>query len=207
MRALTMTLALLAASCGPSPNGPGPSEPGEDVEFGGPETMYTLAEVGCPAGGVTAIWRGVTVRPAALKDRGLRSVRVRFADGEELELASMDVSYDWPEVAFSPDCRRAALLRSRHGPYLVVATQDLRRHLRGESVPVRYLDDQEGCALEFVYQGLRWLSNDTVEYRSGGEPMATRRVNVDQAPDHLIAKPCTDPKSQLYQEPGGRGGK
>ena len=171
----------------------------ERIVFGGLNTMYTMARADCPS--VSVLFRGVTVRPERFKDFGLRSVRIRFADGEDLVFRSLQGEvHVWPEVVFSPDCKRVALLRTTRGPYVIVATRTLRDYLKGRHVAARYLHDEVPCGPEFAYQDLRWVSNSEVEYRSGGGgPMVTRRREIEDAPDRYERKRCLDPKSPLYE--------
>lgn len=204
MVALAMVVALHTTSAAPSskPNaatGQQNTADDEAIVFGGPNTMYTMARADCP--GVSVLFRGVTVRPERFKDFGLRSVKIRFTDGEELVFRSFqDEVHVWPEVVFSPDCKRVALLRHRRGPYVIVATRALRGYLKARHVAARYLHDEVPCGPEFAYQDLRWVSNSEVEYRSGGEgPMVTRRREIEDAPDRYERKRCLDPKSPLYE--------
>jgi hypothetical protein len=210
-----VALAMAVASCTASAAGSYPSassaqdsavqptDKDDEITFGGPETMYTMARADCRAAGVSALWRGVTVRPERFKAAGLRSVRIQFAAGEDFVFQSLPEGVRvWPEVVFSPDCRRVALLATSRGPYVIVATRALRSYLKGRHVAARYLDDQVPCAAEFRYYDLRWLSNDEVEYRSGGEgPMPTRHRRIENAPDHYERKRCLDPNSPLHEGP------
>jgi len=205
-----VAVALAIASCTAHAAGSYPSKAAsapdggsdDDVTFGGPESMHTLARTDCRAAGVSALWRGVTVHPERLQSFGLRAVNIRFADGEEVTFRSIAGEvHAWPEVVFSPDCRRVALLGTRHGPYVIVATRLLRRYLKGGHVAARYLRDDVPCEPELVYQDLKWRSNDEVEYRSGAGELILRRRRVDEAADRDERARCLDPKSPLYEGP------
>lgn len=146
---------------------------------------------GAPVPTGTAPARGF-VRIDLVPDHGASLTWLATAPGAAM-------AHDLPEVVFSPDCARVALLDDRNGPYVIVATADLLAYARGIDVPARYLDDQVPCTLGFVYSDLRWRSATEVEYRSGGDPFEWRRVDVTRAPDRLVPKPCLDPRSPLYK--------
>src|SRR5262245_16427783 len=165
--------------------------------------LRELARATCAGAGVTAVWWAAPVPSGIATARGFARLDLVPDRGASLTWIATErgatMAHDVPEVVFSPDCARVALLEDRHGPYVVVATADLLAHARGARVPARYLDDQVPCALGFVYSDLRWRSPTEVEYRSGGEPFEWRRVDVTRAPDRLVPKPCLDPHSPLHE--------
>ncbi|MFT3700129.1 MAG: hypothetical protein QM831_43690 [Kofleriaceae bacterium] len=74
---------------------------------------------------------------------------------------------------FSPDCKHALLLKSRGGPYHVIATEKLAAYLDG--APPDYvldgertkLPDGEGTTGVGVFRGGAWTSDTSIEYTWG----------------------------------------
>jgi len=166
--------------------------------------LRVITEATCAGAGVTARWLGMPVEPGMARERGLRRLELRRADGSTVRWRDVNDGADWPEVVFAPDCARVAVLLDRHGPYVVVPTAQLVQLAQGVASDAHYLDDQEPCALALVYSDLRWRSPTVVEYRSGGEPMATRTADVTRAPTARLTHPCRDPKRALYEPPPAR---
>ena len=86
---------------------------------------------------------------------------------------------------FAPDCRHAAILTSRFGPYQVVATDDLLAFARAQAVPTGYIADGQPCDPVFAYRDLQWTSVSTVRYRSGpstGAPLTERDRELAELP-------------------------
>jgi hypothetical protein len=189
-------IALVVAAC--SSNGP-PGERGHGAPAAG--GLRVIAEATCPGSDLAIVWRGVAVKSGLLPERGLRRVELRRADGTVTKWLDADEGADWPEVVFAPDCARVAMLLNRHGPIEVIATAQLARFAAGAATEIHYLDDQEPCALTFVYEGLAWESATVLRYRSGGEPMKARQADVTRAPTTRSPRPCRDPASPLYEPP------
>lgn len=165
--------------------------------------LRELARASCAGVGVTAVWWGAPVPAGMAPARGFVRLDLVPDHGAPLTWLATEpgatMAHDVPEVVFSPDCTRVALLRDRHGPYVVIATTDLLAYVRAVDVPARYLDDQVPCMLGFVYSDLRWRSATEVEYRSGGDPFEWHRVDITHAPSRLVPKPCLDSQSPLYE--------
>jgi hypothetical protein len=190
--------AIALSACSSRRTGDGVGDPAGPGSAG---ELRMIAETTCAGAGVTAIWLGVAVEPGLSRERGLRRLQLRRADGSTVRWRDVNDGADWPEIVFAPDCARVAVLLDRHGPYVVVPTAQLVRFAEGAPSDAHYLDDQPPCALAFTYSDLRWRSPTEVEYRAGGEPMTMRTADVTRAPTTRLAHPCRDPASPLYEAP------
>jgi hypothetical protein len=129
-------------------------------------------------GDVTAIWHGERIDgrydhydSLSLQLKGRPPVRMT---DDEPELASFDI--------FSPDCKHVLLLKSRYGPYHVVATSRLAAYLDGAK-PDHVLAgerDPEGISGTGVFHDGGWISNDEVGYEWGCcDPPVLTRYKLD----------------------------
>lgn len=171
-------VALLAA-CGHAPQ-----RAAVENTASGPVTSHDeLARVACGDASVT--WLGDAAAGAADPVDGVREIVVQVG-AESITWAYFDGTRmaDLPKVTFSPDCRHAAVLPWRFGPYLVVATDSLVAYAAGSKVMLRYLDDAPPCGLGYIYGDLRWTSNTTVEYwsDSSNSPRTDREADITSAP-------------------------
>lgn len=185
-----LALAVLAASCSrsdpPRKAAPAVAMPDEpEVELPARPIEYRLT-----CGQTTAIWRGNRYDEEWdkydslwLELPGRAPVRVSRDDAPELD--SFDI--------FSPDCSHVLLLKSRYGPYHIVATSRLAAYLDGGK-PDHVLAgerDPDSISGTGVFHDGGWISSDEVGYEWGCcDPPVFTRYKLDgtssskMAPSH-----------------------
>lgn len=117
-------------------------------------------------GNVTAIFRGIQIdgkwdayNELAFSVDGHTPISVTDDEDQRFETSSV----------FSPDCRNTLILRSRYGPYHVVATAHLAAYLAGGK-PDHVLagkPDPDGITGTGVFSDGAWISNTEVSYTWG----------------------------------------
>ncbi|HTL33441.1 MAG TPA: hypothetical protein VL326_09960 [Kofleriaceae bacterium] len=187
-RALVAVGLLVACSRGdhhPSHKSSAPAEKTvEEIEVPARPIEHRMS-----CGNVTAIWRGERIDGRYdhydsmwLEVRGRAPVEVTADDSPEL--ATFDV--------FSPDCKHVLILRSRSGPYHIVATARVAAYLDGAK-PDHVLAGErssDGITGSGVFHDGGWISNDEVGYQWGCcDPPVFTRYKLDGTSTSKLAPP------------------
>jgi hypothetical protein len=153
---------------------PAIAPPAQEIEIPARPIEHRLS-----CGGVTAIWRGERIdgrydhyASMWLEVKGRAPTRVTADDDPELQ--SFDI--------FSPDCKHVLILRSRWGPYHVVATTRVAAYLDG-AAPDHVLAgqrDPDSISGTGVFHDGGWIANDEVGYEWGCcDPPVFTRYKLD----------------------------
>jgi hypothetical protein len=183
MRVTIVSLAAVTLACASASGATKASAPKPAATVAAPSAKFPVV-VKSKDGSVEAHFDGETP-PADLKAplqfgtsrlwftfAGDKTAR-EFKPKEALEFS------DWFFDIFSPDGKWVLLPQGHYGPYHVVATSDLKDYLAGKKPPAKVLQEATGGTQQaLVHMDARWVANDEVEYKVGGETPEARHAKV-----------------------------